>query len=166
MSFLFFTRRTRRLLVVSQRHEELRLGQLLIGRHGGEQRGLDDLIGGGGGGQGGSGGRDGDLAELAGEGRRAETAVRLQADASILAEQRTEDCRGRQQTPDQLGLFVYTQRTRSTALRFGFATLLVYYYVYVTASDEKHVDSYRRRFETQVLSFPSVCLTVKAAALM
>lgn len=66
------------------------MGQLLIGCHGGEQHGLDDLIGGGGRG----GGGDGDLAELAGEGRRAETAVRLQADASVLTEQRTEDCRG------------------------------------------------------------------------
>lgn len=77
---------------MSQRHEELGPGQRLIGRHGGEQHGLDDLIGGG--------GRGGDLAELSGEVWRAETAIGLQADAPVLTEQRTEDCRG-QQTSDQ-----------------------------------------------------------------
>lgn len=85
----------RRLLVVSQRHQELRPGQLLI--HGGEQHGLDDLIGGGGrggggGGHGGGGGQ-GQLAELPREVWRAETAILLQADAAVLTEQRTEDCR-------------------------------------------------------------------------
>lgn len=88
-----------RLLKLSQRHEELRLGQLLIGHHGGQQRRFDHLIGGGRGrgsaaGSGGHGGSDGDLAELPGEGGRTEAAVRLQADTSVLAQQRAEDCRG------------------------------------------------------------------------
>ena len=84
----------RRLLVVSQRHQELRPGQLLI--HGGEQRRLDNLIGGGGqrgGGSHGGGGGEGQLAELPSEVWRAETAILLQADAAVLTEQRTEDCR-------------------------------------------------------------------------
>lgn len=91
-----------RLLVRSQRQEKLRPGQLLIGCHGREQRWFDDLIGGGGRGScsyssgGGSGGGRGnrDLAELPGEVWWAETAILLQADASVLTEQRTQDCRG------------------------------------------------------------------------
>lgn len=77
------------------------MGQILIGRG---QRRLDDLIGGGGrGGRGYGVGSDGDLAELPCEVWRAEAAILLQADASILTEQRTEDCKGGQQRPDQTG---------------------------------------------------------------
>lgn len=73
----------RRLLAVSQRHDEVGLGQRLMTRRGGEQRRLDDVVGGG--------RRGADLAELAGEVWRAETAIGLQADAAVLTEQRTED---------------------------------------------------------------------------
>ena len=84
-------------LVLSQRQQELRLSQRLIGRPRGEDAGLDDLIGGERRGWGGCGcsrgGADGDLAELSCEVRRAETAISLQTDASVLTEQRAEDCR-------------------------------------------------------------------------
>lgn len=102
-----------RLLVLSQGHEELRLGQLLIGRHGGQQRRFDHFIGGGGGRGstvcgGGHGGGHRDLAELPGEGWRAEAAIRLQAHASILTQQRAEDCRGAESSDVSLGATPWT----------------------------------------------------------
>lgn len=90
----------RRHAVLAERQQELRPHQRLIGRRGGGRRRLDDLIGGGG-----AGGRDGDLAELPGEVGGAEAAIRLQADAAVLTEQRAEDCGGHGPGSAQFGSF-------------------------------------------------------------
>lgn len=75
----------------------------LVGGGGGRGSSAD-----GGGGGGGHGGGDGDLAELAGEGGGTEAAVRLQADASVLTQQRAEDCRGRQRAAASAALQTLT----------------------------------------------------------
>lgn len=144
---LFTSSHSHWLLKLSQRHEELWLGQLLIGRHGRQQRRFDHLIGGGRGRGGtvgcGQGGGHGDLAELPSEGGRTEAAVRLQADASVLTQQRAEDCRGAKRSNISRTQTPHTLREKEDSRKGAWLDwLLVHTRVWLQHSDSETHSSY------------------------